>query len=175
MTSAAALPVDAGTFAAVVTFVVTIVETRRDTVDLSSVYSVLCRIVAVAEPNVEVDYTSTWRDEDIEDPSSVVAARSDVEGYAEDIVEDEMDAVDVSDEPDDGAAFSPGAVAEPAVADESPKQNQDSRVTSDTSPLPNCLAGNAAVAQPYADKHRRPRRVALIDAKPPCCLSSLVD
>lgn len=116
-----------------------------------------------------------WRDEDIEDPLSVVAARSDVEGCVEDTVEDETDAVDGSDVPDDGAAFSPGAVVEPAVADESPKQNQDNRETSDTSPLLNYLAGNAAAVQLYADRHHQSRRVASIDAKPPCCLSSPVD
>lgn len=71
-----------------------------------------------------------------------------------DIVEDETDAVDESDELDDDAAFSLGVVVELVVADESPKQNQDNRETSDTSPLPNCLADNVAAAQPCADRHR---------------------
>lgn len=95
------------------------------------------------------------RDEDIEDPSSAVVVRWDVEECAEDTAENETDAVDESDAPDDGVAFLLGAVAEPAVADESPRQNQDNLETPDTSPLPNCLAGNVAAAQPYADRHRR--------------------
>ena len=73
-----------------------------------------------------------WHDGDIEDPSSVVVACSDVEECAEGIVEDETDAVDASDALGDDAAFSPGAVVESAVADESPKRNQDNRESSDT-------------------------------------------
>jgi len=72
-------------------------------------------------------------------------------------------------------AFSPGAIAELAAVDESPKQNRDNRAMSDTLPLPNCLADNVAVAQPYVDRHRRSRQVASIDAKPPYCLSSPAD
>lgn len=116
-----------------------------------------------------------WHDEDIEDPSSVVVAYSDVEEYAEDIVEDETDVVDASDAPGDDAAFSPGVVVEPAVADESPKRNQDNRESSDTSLLPYYLAGNVVAAQPYADRPHQLFQVASIDAKLPCCLSSLVD
>lgn len=101
----------------------------------------------------------------------VAAARSD----AEDIVEDETDAVGGSDASDDDAAFSLEALAEPAVADEWPRRNQGSQETSDTSLPPNYLVDNAVAARLYAGRHHWSRRLASIGAKLPCCLSFLVD
>lgn len=111
-------------------------------------------------------------DEDIEDPSSVVAACSDAE-YAEDTAVDETDAVDESDVAGDDAAFVE-VLAELVVADELPVEKQDNREMLDTSPR-SYLAGNAVVVQPCAGRHHQSHQLALTDVTHPYFLSFLVD